>query len=92
LGLHCYAVSTHPDEVVLEPPLKKILDPPMSVQHALRQWSSTPGTRTSTGPRNYKMCTGSDNTRFLGMWLVDSSHGSAVASVLPGHGKIVSSL
>jgi len=28
LGLHCYAVSTHPDELVLEPPLK-ILDPPM---------------------------------------------------------------
>jgi len=23
LGLHCYAVSTHPDELVLEPPLKK---------------------------------------------------------------------
>jgi len=33
LGLHCYAVSTHPDELVLNPP-KKILDPPMgSVQH-----------------------------------------------------------
>jgi len=29
LGLHCYAVSTHPDELVPEPPLKKILDPPM---------------------------------------------------------------
>jgi len=28
LVLHCYAVSTHPDELVLEPPLK-ILDPPM---------------------------------------------------------------
>ena len=23
LGLHCYAVSTHPDELVLDPPLKK---------------------------------------------------------------------
>jgi len=22
LGLHCYTVSTHPDELVLEPPLK----------------------------------------------------------------------
>ena len=31
LGLHCYAVSTHPDELVLEPPPKKILDPPMSM-------------------------------------------------------------
>jgi len=30
LGFHCYAVSTHPDELVLEPlPLKNILDPPM---------------------------------------------------------------
>jgi len=30
LGLHCYEISTHPDELVLEPPpLKKILDPPM---------------------------------------------------------------
>ena len=23
LGLHCYAVSTHPDELVLDPPQKK---------------------------------------------------------------------
>jgi len=23
LGLHAYAVSTHPEELVLEPPLKK---------------------------------------------------------------------
>jgi len=23
LGLHCYAVSTHPDELVFEPPPKK---------------------------------------------------------------------
>jgi len=23
LGLHCCAISTHPDELVLEPPLKK---------------------------------------------------------------------
>jgi len=29
LGLHCYVVTTHPDELVLEAPLKKILDPPM---------------------------------------------------------------
>jgi len=29
LGLHYYAVSTHPDEFVLETPVKKILDPPM---------------------------------------------------------------
>jgi len=29
LGLHRYAVSTHPDEIVLESPLKKFLDPPM---------------------------------------------------------------
>ena len=32
LSLHCYAVSTHQDELVLEPPLKKILDPPMLIQ------------------------------------------------------------
>jgi len=31
LGLHAYAVSTHPDELVLEPPLKKILDPPVEL-------------------------------------------------------------
>jgi len=30
LRLHCYAVSTHQDELVLEPPLKKILDLPMT--------------------------------------------------------------
>jgi len=30
LGLHLYAVSTHLDELVLEPPPKKILDPPMT--------------------------------------------------------------
>jgi len=29
LGLHRYAVSTHPNEHVLEPPPKKILEPPM---------------------------------------------------------------
>ena len=34
---------------------------------------------------------GSDITRFLGMWLVNSFHGSADASVLPGRGKIVKS-
>jgi len=28
-GLQLYAVSTHPDELVLDPPLKNILDPPM---------------------------------------------------------------
>jgi len=28
LGLHCYAVSTHPDELVFDPHLK-ILDPPV---------------------------------------------------------------
>jgi len=31
LRRHCYAVSTHQDELVLEPPLKKILDPPMPI-------------------------------------------------------------
>ena len=30
-GLNCYAVSTHLYELVLEPPPKKILDPPMSL-------------------------------------------------------------
>jgi len=30
LDLHRYSVSTHPDEIVLEPPPKKILDPPMT--------------------------------------------------------------
>jgi len=29
LGLHRYAVSTHPDEIVPEPPLKKFLDLPI---------------------------------------------------------------
>jgi len=33
LGLHCYAVSTHPDEIVLELPLKKFLDAPTSHPH-----------------------------------------------------------
>jgi len=31
LGFHRYAISTHPDEFVPESPLKKILDPPMTV-------------------------------------------------------------
>jgi len=35
------------------------------------------------------MYTGGDTTRFLGMWLGDSSHRNTVARVLPGHGKIV---
>ena len=35
------------------------------------------------------MYTGGDTTRFLGMWLVDSSHRNTVARVLPGRGKIV---
>jgi len=29
LGLRRYAVSTLPDEIVLDPPPKKFLDPPM---------------------------------------------------------------
>jgi len=29
LGIHHYAVNTHPDEFVPEPPPKNILDPPM---------------------------------------------------------------
>jgi len=33
------------------------------------------------------MYTGGDPTRFLGMWLVDSSHRNVVARVLPGRGK-----
>ena len=33
------------------------------------------------------MYTGGDTTCFLGMWLVESSHGSTVARVLPGPGK-----
>jgi len=35
------------------------------------------------------MYTGGDTTRFLGMWLVDSSHSNTSARVLPGRGKIV---
>jgi len=35
------------------------------------------------------MYTGGDTTRFLGMWLVDSSHRNTVVKVLPGRGKIV---
>jgi len=31
LGLHCYEISTHPAELVLEPPPKIILDPPMII-------------------------------------------------------------
>jgi len=38
-----------------------------------------PNARAGTGPRNSKMYTGRDTTRFLGMWLVDFSHGSTVA-------------
>jgi len=30
VGLHCYAVITYPDQLVLEPPLEKILDSPMT--------------------------------------------------------------
>jgi len=41
------------------------------------------------GRRNCKMYTGGDTTRFLGMWLVDSSHRNAVAIVLLGCGIIV---
>jgi len=35
LGLHCYAVSTHPDKFVLSSPLKIFLDPPMKSQYFL---------------------------------------------------------
>jgi len=35
LGLHCHAVNTHPDELVLVRPSKKILDPPMVVWRSL---------------------------------------------------------
>ena len=60
-----------------------------SAQHALGQWSSTPGPRTGTGPWIYKLYAGGDTTLFVGMWLVDSSHGNTVARVLPGRDKIV---
>jgi len=33
LGLHCYAVTTHPDDLVLEPTPKKVLEPPMPVEY-----------------------------------------------------------
>jgi len=46
-----------------------------SAQHALGQWSSTPG------PRSYKMYSGVDTTRFLGMLLVESSPANTVAKV-----------
>jgi len=41
------------------------------------------------GPRNYKMYTDGDTTRFPGMWLVDPSHRNIFARALPGRGKIV---
>ena len=41
LCLHCYVVSTHPDELVLKPPPKKILDPPMN-GYCLLDWNSNP--------------------------------------------------
>ena len=39
----------------------------------------TGGGSVGTGPWNYKMYTGGDTTRFLGMRLVDSSNGGTVA-------------
>ena len=36
LGLHCYAVNTHPDELVLEPPPKKIMDPSMNLDKKVK--------------------------------------------------------
>ena len=58
-----------------------------SVKHeraeCLGQCPSTPASR------NCKMCTGGDTTRFLGMWLVGSSHSNTVARVRPSSGKIV---
>jgi len=54
-----------------------------SAQHALGQWFSIPRSR------NFKMYTGGDTTRFLDMWLVDSSHRNTVSRVLPSRGKIV---
>jgi len=40
LGLDCYAVITHPDELVLEPPTpKKILDPLMGYPNLNRIWT-----------------------------------------------------
>jgi len=41
------------------------------------------------GLRNCKMYTDGDTIRFLGMWLVDSSHRNTVARVLPGRSEIV---
>jgi len=41
LGLHRYAVSTHPDETVLEPPLKKFLDPPIQSAIMLKRNSNS---------------------------------------------------
>jgi len=37
----------------------------------------------------YPMSACGDTTRFLGMWVVDSSHGNTVARVLPGRCKFV---
>jgi len=61
-----------------------------NAQHAfIRAVVHNPGSRTGTGPRNYKINTAGDTTRFLGMWLVDSSHGNTVARALSGCGKFV---
>jgi len=42
LRLHCYAVSRYPDELVLEPPVEKILDPPMQSMHIRMNLSLNP--------------------------------------------------
>jgi len=55
---------------------------PFASRYDPGQWSS------NHRPWNYKMYTGGDTTRFLGMWLVDYSRGNTVARVLPGRGKI----
>jgi len=42
---------------------------------------------STPGPRSYKIYTGGNNTRFLGMWLADSSHGNRG---MGGRGELVS--
>ena len=58
-----------------------------NAQHASGQWSTTSGHNRYRAAKLQKY-TGGDTTRFLCVWLVDSSRGNTVARVLLGRGKI----
>jgi len=61
----------------------ELLPSPGGVKYVI--YSSGPQTlgcgSTGTGSRNCRMYTSGDTTRFLGMWLADSSRGSTVACI-----------